>query len=281
MRASLDARLIATAAALRIDPGRLRRRLVFQRILRRIGSAENWVLKGGYLLETRLSHGFRATRDLDFVSDLAADSAALTRELERALGSDADGDYFTFRVGRAKPLTDDSAGRGGWKVSIEALLDNRTFDRVRIDVMDRLEETFGGREVLAIAAPVDGLGLADADVQSIDIAQHAAEKLHSLTKIYSGVRVSTRAKDLVDLALMLDAGLLPDRRLSERLVTVFASRDSRPPPDNLQTPPASWSSDFTTVAAGTPVSGMTMQQAFASVTEMYALAIHSDGEDPL
>lgn len=280
MRASLDARLVATANQLGIDPGRLRRRLVFQRILRRIGPVENWVLKGGYLLETRLDTGFRTTRDLDFVTDLAADGHALTNELTHVLAADPDGDYFTFKVAKPRPHRDDAAGRGGWKVSVEARLDNRTFDRVRIDVMDRLDETVSGREVLAISPPLADLGLLSATVQSVDIAQHAAEKLHALSRVYSGDRVSTRTKDLVDLALMLEAGLLPDVRLAERLHTVFAYRDHQPPPGILPNPPARWSTDFHALAAGTPVSGLTTEQAFEMVSTMYADTIREDGDSP-
>jgi Nucleotidyl transferase AbiEii toxin, Type IV TA system len=276
MRASLDARLTASATALGIDAGRLRRRLVFQRILRRIGTADNWVLKGGYLLETRLRQGFRTTRDLDLVTNLASSAEALTGELDQLLSADPDHDFFRFRITRTRPLADDTAGRGGWKLSVDAVLDDRPFDMVRLDVMQRFEETTGGREMIAIPPPIGGLGLAVADVQSVDLAQHAAEKLHALTKMYVGDRVSTRVKDLVDLALMLDAGFLPDPRLRVRVAAVFASRDRRPPPPNLPRPPARWSADFATLVTGTAAADTTLAQAFETVSAMYVDAVHAD-----
>jgi len=279
MRASLDARLTSAATELGIDPGPLRRRLVFQRILRRIGPVDSWVLKGGFLLETRLRQGFRSTRDLDLVTDLAHDLETLTRELERLMSADPDDDFFIFRITGTRPLADDTAGRRGWKISLDAMLDGRPFDRVRLDVMQRFEETSGGREMVAISPPIRGLGLAVADVQSVDLAQHAAEKLHALTKMYAGERVSTRVKDLVDLTLMLEAGFLPDSRLRQRLTAVFASRDGGLPPMGLPTPAARWSSDFTTLVTGTPAAGVTLEQAFAAVSEMYANAVHGDERD--
>lgn len=280
MRASLDARLNSTADAMGIDAGRLRRRLVFQRILRRIGPDDNWVLKGGYLLETRLSQGFRTTRDLDLASSLGGDPRVLSAELARVLADDPDGDYFVFRIGAAKPLTADSAGRAGWKMSVEALLDHRVFDRVRIDVMDRLQETVGGCESLRIPPPITGLEFDDAEVQSVDVAQHAAEKLHAMSRLYAGDRVSTRVKDLVDLTLMVDAGLLPDPRLAARLRTVFSARDGISPPPVLPAPPASWTTDFSTLSNATSAADTTLQRAFEVVSLIYTRAVDRIGKGP-
>lgn len=280
MRASLDARLMSAATDLGIDPGRLRRRLVFQRILRRIGAVDNWVLKGGFLLETRLGQGFRSTRDLDLVTDLAHDAETLTRELERLVSVDRDDDFFTFRITGTRPLADDIAGRRGWKISVDAILDGRPFDRVRLDVMERFEETAGGREMIAVSPPIGGLGLSVADVQAVDLAQHAAEKLHALTRMYVGDRVSTRVKDLVDLTLMIEAGFLPDSRLHHRLLAVFASRDETTPPLDLPTPPARWTSDFATLVTGTAAAGTTLEHAFAAVSAMYNDATQVDERDP-
>lgn len=279
MRASLDARLMSAATDLGIDPGRLRRRLVFQRILRRIGAVDNWVLKGGFLLETRLRQGFRSTRDLDLVTDLAHDAETLTRELERLVSVDPDDDFFTFRITGTRPLADDIAGRRGWKISVDAILDGRPFDRVRLDVMERFEETAGGREMIAVSPPIGELGLSVADVQAVDLAQHAAEKLHALTRLYVGDRVSTRVKDLVDLTLMLEAGFLPDSRLHRRLVAVFASRAGGTPPLGLPTPPARWTSDFATLVTGTAAAGTTLEHAFAAVSAMYNDATQVDERD--
>jgi hypothetical protein len=252
--------------------------LVFQRILRRIGAADNWVLKGGYLLETRLRQGFRTTRDLDLVTNLAHSVVAVTHELDHLMSADPDDDFFTFRITGTRPLADDAAGLGGWKVSVDAVLDDRPFDRVRLDVMQRFEETEGGREMVAIPPPIDSLGLTVADVQSVDLAQHAAEKLHALTKMYVGDRVSTRVKDLVDLNLMLEAGLLPDSRLRERVAAVFASRDGGPPKPHLPPPPTRWSSDFATLVTGTAAPNTTLAQAFEAVSVIYADAVNADEE---
>lgn len=74
MRAALESRINAQAASDGVDPARVRRRLVFQRLTRRLAVDEGWVLKGAYLLETRLGRAARATRDLDLATPLAEES---------------------------------------------------------------------------------------------------------------------------------------------------------------------------------------------------------------
>lgn len=65
LRRALETRLKQESE--RTDLGRLRRRVVFERIAVRLGadSAQGWVLKGGAVLEFRLADRARATKDLD------------------------------------------------------------------------------------------------------------------------------------------------------------------------------------------------------------------------
>ncbi len=82
MRAALEARLVNQAQSQGVDAGRLRRRLVFQRVLRRLAADDRWILKGGFLLEARLSDRARTTRDLDLASVHASDLDAVRDALE-------------------------------------------------------------------------------------------------------------------------------------------------------------------------------------------------------
>lgn len=268
MRAALEARLVNQASHSG-DAGRLRRRLVFQRLLRRLADDERWVLKGAYLLESRLPGRARTTRDLDLASAHAVELDALRDALDEALARDADGDFFRFAVTGTSALGADQAGRGGWRFSIDARLAGRTFDRIRVDVVERMEETAGGTELVEVTSPLAGLELAPARVLAVDVAQHAAEKFHAICRTYAGDRPSTRVKDLVDIVLLAESGLLPDPRLGERLRAVFASRDGGEPPAALPEPPSSWARDYGLLIADLHMATGTATEAAQLASELY------------
>lgn len=69
LRQALEARLGQEARDRGVDLARLRRRVLFERILIRLDAADpgRWVLKGGMALEVRLGNRARSTRDLDLV----------------------------------------------------------------------------------------------------------------------------------------------------------------------------------------------------------------------
>lgn len=269
MRTSLDARIVAQAPDGSMTAGQLRRRLVFQRVLRRLSEDERWILKGGYLLEARLAAGARSTRDLDLVTRVTADLSVLQAAFASSLARDPDADFFRFETTKASALRVDALGRPGWRFSVTASMAGRTFDGVRVDVLQRAEEVADATELFEVACPVHGLPFSSAHVQAVDIAQHAAEKFHALCRSYSGDRPSTRAKDLVDIVLMAEAGLLPDPRLGSRLRAVFLSRDGCGPPPKLPDPPASWQRDYLTLTAELQPMAQELAAAFALATEFY------------
>lgn len=279
MRASLDARIVSQAGKSGLTPGRLRRRLVFHRVLRRLAAApdaDQWILKGGFLLETRLPTGARSTRDLDLVS-AENDPDVVRALLDGALSADPDGDFFTFVTTRRKPLRADGIARTGSRFSVTAMLADRTFDDVCIDIAARAAETVDGTSPLEIPCPLIGPPLAAARVTAVDIAQHAAEKFHAMSRVYAGQRTSTRVKDLVDVVLMVEAGLLPDPALMQRLLTVFRARDEAPPPADLAEPPRAWATEYRTLTAELRPAAADVEAGFAVARQLYreALADHA------
>lgn len=273
MRAALETRLVNQAANQDLEAGRLRRRLVFQRIMRRLSDDDRWVLKGGYLLEARLQEKARSTRDLDLASSLAVELEPVRDVLEAALDRDPDGDFFRFAITGVTALRADDSGQGGWRFSVDARLAGRTFDRVRVDVVARVGETSGSTEPIELPVPVVGVDLGPARVLAVDVAQHAAEKFHAICRSYAGDRPSTRVKDLVDLVLLAEAGLLPDVRLGMRLRSVFADRDGRDPPPELPEPPASWARDYAALVGDLGVGTNTVATAMAVASTVYRQAL--------
>lgn len=271
LRASLDARILNESAG--SDSYPLRRRLAYQRILRRLGDDPDggWVLKGGYLLEARLFSRSRATKDLDLAMREVEDGADMSSVLRVALARDPDNDHFDFTIATPTPLAMDGRGSRGWRVSVDALLDGRSFARLRIDVVELLDELAGAVELVTVPVPVPAAGLADAHIPAVDIAQHAAEKFHALSRVFPDGRVNTRVKDLVDIVLMAEAGLLPHAALPARIHSVFRFRDDSEPPPDLPDPPASWRRDYELLAARTEVEHVDLEGAVALASALFRL----------
>lgn len=77
---------------------------------------------------------------------------------------------------------------------------------------------------------------------------HVAEKLHAYTRTYEQARPSTRAKDLVDLALIADLSPLEATPLRDAIEDTFAHRDTHAVPGELPPPPADWRAPFRQLA---------------------------------
>jgi hypothetical protein len=109
------------------------------------------------------------------------------------------GDFFEFVVERSGAPEDRLGGSHRFRVA--ASLAGRPFETFLLDIGFRHESTariehITTPDLLAFA------GIEPVTVQAIPVELHVAEKLHAYTRIYEGSRPSTRAKDLVDLALM-------------------------------------------------------------------------------
>lgn len=268
LRAAIDARILNQAAG--FDPGPLRRRFAYQRVLRRLSldPVGGWVLKGGFLLETRLRFGARTTKDLDLATRAAGADA--TTMLVSALTADPDNDHFVFEVTKSIPLPVDERGNRAWRITIDAVLDGRSFASLLIDIVDRLDEIGDAVETITVPPPVIGLDLGAASILAVDIAQHAAEKFHALCLTFPDGRQNTRVKDLLDIVLLIEAGLLPHHRLGERIAAVFLIRDGTSPPETLPAPPASWRADYALLVSTTGATTSDLDAAFALANDLFS-----------
>ncbi|SED75829.1 hypothetical protein SAMN05216532_5603 [Streptomyces sp. 2231.1] len=78
-----------------------------------------------------------------------------------------------------------------------------------------------------------------------------------------GDRPNTQVKDLVDLVLLVEPGLLTDpARLHERVRVVFDVRDTHAPPLGLPNPPATWE-EFPELTSNLQVGARTVAEAIA------------------
>lgn len=261
------------------DAQRIRRGLIFQRLLVRL-APHGLVLKGGYCLEVRLGNVARTTKDIDLVGRMALASGPddLLDALDDALATGSFDDGFSFRPGAPRRLRSEDAGSPAWRVPLDAFVDGERFERMKVDLVGQVDEVADATEVLEVVSPVSAPGCDPVLVTAVDVYQHAAEKLHAYSRRYVGDRPSSRVKDLVDLVLLADAGLLTDpHRLQGRLLVVWRVRDHGDPPPSLPEPPLAWEGDLARLLGDLDAVPRSLAAAHALVTDLYSAAIDDEG----
>jgi hypothetical protein len=242
-RQALEQRLKTRAGGDGARLSRDRKRVAFDRILARLTAAapDRWLLKGGFALDLRLAERARATKDIDL--DWQAAAEELLDALINAAAYEAD-DFFEFMVERSG-IPEDRLG-GSHRFRVAASLAGRPFETFALDVGFREEgapaEALTTPDILAFA------GIEPVTVAAIALELQVAEKLHAYTRSYEGSRPSTRAKDLVDLALIAELAPLEAAQLRSAIEATFARRDNHVVPDRLLRPPEDWRVPFRQLA---------------------------------
>lgn len=262
LRAALEQRLQTESQSTGVALNRLRRRVVFERIIARIDAAEpgRWVVKGGMALEVRMPDRARTTKDLDLgLRDDDADGPGLRDRLIEALDTDPDEDRFTFAVGSATELGADEAGRPSWRFSVQASLAGKPFDGLKLDVAPRPEE-LEPTERVTLPSRLSFAGITARQVELIDVNRHAAEKVHAFTRTY-GDRPSSRVRDVVDLVLLIENEMLDIQRTAAALTAVFDQRATHQLPGTLPDPPPLWTDQYAELVADLSVEARTLGAA--------------------
>jgi Nucleotidyl transferase AbiEii toxin, Type IV TA system len=110
-RAALDQRLKTQSEQTGVALGRLRKRVAFELLLRRLIAVApgRWVLKGAFALDLRLGVATRPTNDIDL------------------------GDYFSFAATRSDAFADTDEF-AAIRFNVRAELAGRTFDQFIVDI---------------------------------------------------------------------------------------------------------------------------------------------------
>jgi hypothetical protein len=229
-------------------------------------------------LELRFGQRARSTKDLDLaLQDMGRDGPQVREEFIDALSADPDGDWFDFRVRPAAALDVDEAGRPGWRLPVTGYLAGREFAAVRVDVVARAAELTMTERVL-LPGVLAFAGIAAIDVEAVHPAQQFAEKLHALTRTYRGERPSSRVKDLPDLMLLIEDGLMPSRELLTVCGKVFADRGTHALPTELTDPPADWQDTYKRLVDELDVSTRTAGAAINELRAFWVLTLDCENK---
>lgn len=271
LRTALEQRLRNRSADTGVGLDRLRRRVVFERIVARLEAAEpgQWVLKGGMALEVRLGDDARLTKDIDLgLRDDIEDATDLQERLVGALAVDQDGDGFELLAAYPEVLGADGGGHITWRVKVAASLAGRPFGGVQADISPRAHELVA-TDRLPLPNSLDFAGVPATVVEIVDVHRHAAEKFHAMLRDY-GDRENSRVRDLVDLVLLTEHDLLTAPAVAAAAREVWAERDGVEPPRSLPAQPDSWPERYERVAAEYELDSKTFTAAQALVARLWS-----------
>ncbi len=251
MRTALEHRLLEVSKKTGLPLTRLRKAVVFERILARLVRAAGgqWVLKGAVALEFRRKVQTRATKDLDLgYRRTEGDVLGTLREAARLDLRDS----FVFSVERASEVSDHDPGAVRFLVRAE--MAGRTFEEIRVDVAFA-DPLVGKPEQVRGPGLLGFAGIAAPIIPTLPLEQHVAEKVHAYTRTYGGGKSSTRPKDLIDLVLIGSFARFEARRLRKALEEIFAARGTHALPLALPTPSSDWRTSYRRMAAEVGLDG--------------------------
>ncbi len=271
LRIALEHRLLARSTETGIGLDRLRRRVLFERIIARLQAAEpgQWVLKGGMALEVRLHDDARLTKDMDLgLRDEIASSVDLHERLVDALTADPDGDDFELAVEEPSPLQEDGGGHLTWRGRVDANLAGKLFGRIQVDISPRAHE-LDSTERMALPNSLDFAGVPATVIEIVDVHRHAAEKLHAICREY-GERENSRVRDLVDVVLLIEHQMLAAETVAVAARRVWGERDRVDPPKRVPPLHESWHDRYEQIAVDHEMGTQSFPAAVAHLDRLWA-----------
>lgn len=271
LRMVLEQRLLRRSNESGVGLDRLRRRVIFERIVARLESAEprRWVLKGGMALEVRLQDNARLSKDIDLgLRDDIGDADELHERLIEALMADPDGDGFVLTARRPARLREDGGGHVTWRVKVAARLAGKPFGGVQLDVSPRVHE-LGDTDRVVLPNSLDFAGIPTPVAEIVDVHRHAAEKLHAMLRDF-GDRENSRVRDLVDLVILIEHGMLDPATVAAATRQVFSERDAVEPPAVLPPFPESWPDRYERLVADHDLETQSFPASVALVQRLWA-----------
>ncbi|MDO9545568.1 MAG: nucleotidyl transferase AbiEii/AbiGii toxin family protein [Pelolinea sp.] len=223
---------------------RTRKLIVFERLIARLVQTDpqDWVLKGGFMMDLYFNEKSRTTKDLDLLYQNKKKD--LQKQLINAGEMDL-GDWFTFKI--SQPIFADKEIPGTSRFNIGAMLDSRPFETFHIDVNTK-DILFEEPQPLLVSRFLSFAGVKPIKVLCYSLTQQISEKFHALTRNYQSGEVS-RVKDLIDVLLIASQRSFASSALRESIKLTFEHRAAHPIP--LSTPKIAniYSKDYSRLSA--------------------------------
>jgi hypothetical protein len=268
-RAALEQRLLNLAREKNVNLARLRRQVIFERLLARLVASEPgvWVLKGGMALEARLGLAARTTKDVDLGLrvEKQADLETLTGRLTRICASGAD-DGFVYRTISMERLAASSLGDLA-RARLECRLAGREFGQIQLDIACRAHE-LSETEEIELHGYLRFAGIQPPSIEVVSVTRHVAEKFHGMLMQFDD-RENTRTRDLADLVILHEHGLIDPARAAAEVRRVFVERATDLP---LALPPfpAGWLERYERIASEHDIGASTFADARALIAALWA-----------
>ena len=138
-------------------------------------------------------------------------------------------DRFKFILAEDRKEQLPTQGVTTFRFTVEARLDGRMFEAIKVDVgigdplIPPIEEIEASDLLSFAEIPI-------ARIRATSPAQHFAEKVHALTRPFND-RVNTRVKDLADIMLLLNRGLPDPPTVRQCVQKVFSARATHATPE--------------------------------------------------
>jgi hypothetical protein len=165
-------------------------------------------------------------------------------------------------------MAEDDAGHLTWRVAVAVELAGRPFGAIKLDVSPRPHE-LDATDTVLLPNSLDFAGIQTVEIEIIDVHRHAAEKFHAMFRDF-GERENSRVRDLVDLMLLRESGLLSTTQLSRATTAVWAMRNATAPPSAFPDLPASWPERYERLAVENDVEPSSFSDAAAHAAELWA-----------
>ena len=182
LRTALEHRLLVRSQETGIGLDRLRRHVLFERILARLEAAEpgRWVFKGGMALEVRVRDAARLTKDIDLgFHDDVTSGTELHERLSDALLADPIGDDFVLTVAPPVSLGSEEGASLTWRVKVDAALAGKHFGRIQLDISPRAYE-LQATDHVQLPNSLEFAGIPATTIEIVEVHRHTAEKLHGM-----------------------------------------------------------------------------------------------------
>lgn len=253
MQQALQARLRNAGTERGESADRMHRRFLYQQFLGRVFSdpGQHWILKGGVSLMMRLPAA-RHSMDVDLVTREPADPAAAVEALEQAIRQRSRDELLAFML---KPKRELSDANEVVRLKVLATFGGAEYGHFSIDLS--LEPHLVAAEVERIKpVPIVEMPWLPElpEIVVYPIADHVADKVCAMYEVRAGGKPSTRYRDLVDLALIVETYKLDAAAVARSLRSEEQHRvllEALPP--KLVDPGPAWRAGYSSTASDSPL----------------------------